>query len=66
MNKLSLAACAAMLGMVLVMPATDLNAAELKVLSSATHKAALPPESAQPAEDVLSRTALQQRIAVSQ
>src|SRR5580692_7149309 len=33
MNKLSLAACAAMLGMVLVMPATDLNAAELKVLA---------------------------------
>jgi hypothetical protein len=43
-----------------------LAAAELKVLSSATHKAALPPESAQPAEDALSRTALQQRIAVSQ
>jgi cbb3-type cytochrome oxidase subunit 3 len=43
-----------------------LAAAELKVLSSTAHKASLPPELAQPAQDALVRTAMQQRIAVSQ
>jgi cbb3-type cytochrome oxidase subunit 3 len=43
-----------------------LAAAELKVLSSATHKADRLPAPVQPAQDALSRAALQQRIAVSQ
>ncbi len=43
-----------------------LAAAELKVLSSATHKAERLPASSQSAEDVLSRAALHQRVAVSQ
>lgn len=43
-----------------------LAAAELKVLSSATHKADRLPASATPAPDALSRSAVQQRVAVSQ
>jgi hypothetical protein len=43
-----------------------LAAAELKVLSSAAHRADRLPASTQVAEDTLSRTAMQQRIAVSQ
>jgi hypothetical protein len=43
-----------------------LAAAELKVLSSAAHKAERLPASTQVVEDALSRTTMQQRIAVSQ
>ena len=43
-----------------------LAAAELKVLSSTTHKADRLPENTQSAPDTLPRTALQQRVAVSQ
>jgi hypothetical protein len=43
-----------------------LAAAELKVLSSTAHKAERLPASTQVVEDALSRTTMQQRIAVSQ
>ena len=43
-----------------------LAAAELKVLSSTTHKADRLPASVQSTQDTLPRTALQQRVAVSQ